>query len=346
MTALSEKGIEIPAKMLPCPYTSVYHDIDMSVYAADKLWACGFRAIDLSDTLGRTPLFFACNNPDEMISWYIDKGARFLEFPRLGIKSYLHVAATALRDIRDKYSITDLKYDLAKLNQFCSPTLTDSCTCYCSSDGCSPVNFFLKNRSNFGGLNWESKSQALYEWLNSGIDFSEQERCCLEACRLEVFERLGMAHTCCQFIVTYPLDSYSKAVTSRERMPEAEQSELQDEDHCAGLVQALQAYMQLYEILRIEYPEPTPIFCKAWWNTLTDLLPERYDGPGIGPGKARGLRKDEEIDAQNRSDDQVSDNVGGDCGPHEKEIRSRMKVLLAGEGLALMEDVFSEDETQ
>jgi hypothetical protein len=64
------------------------------------------------------------------------------------------------------------------------------------------------------------------------------------------------------------------------------------------------------------------------------------------PRQGRGLRKDEEIDAQNRSDDQVSDNVGGDCGPHEKEIRSRMKVLLAGEGLALMEDVFSEDETQ
>ncbi len=69
----------------------------MSVYAADELWACGLCAIDLPNTLGCTPLLIACGTPNEMISWYIDKGARVLDFPRLGIRSYLHVAATALQ---------------------------------------------------------------------------------------------------------------------------------------------------------------------------------------------------------------------------------------------------------
>lgn len=363
MTALSSRGIEIPAKTLPCPYTSVYHDKRMTVYAADELWARGVCNIDLPDAMGRTPLILACSTlqlPDGMISWYINKGARVMEFPQLGIKSYLHVVAAVLGGID---WIIDHKYDLSKLNELCSPTLTDSCTCQCSSDGCSPVKCLLGNGWDFEVEDWERKSRTLFEWFNSGrIDSSEQEKSCLEACRFEVFERLGMAHTCCQFN-DKDVDGPSDDCPVMVQMPEDEQSELQDEDRCAGLVQALQAYMQLYGTLRVEYPEPIPIFWKAWWSTLTDLLPERGglncrdvletdseissdDPSNSGPVKGRGLPKDEEINAQNKSDDQVPDEVSGDCGPNEKEICSRMEVLLAGEGLGLMEDVFSDDETQ
>lgn len=378
ITALSERGVDIPAKILPCSYTSVYHDTCMSVYAADELWACGLCAIDLPNPLGCTPLLFACTEPNKMISWLINRGARAMDFPQLGIKSYLHVAAVALQGT---YSIVDHKYDLSSLNQACSQTLTDSCICYCSSDGCSPVNYLLKKWQDFQVWDWERKSRTLCEWLDSNdIDSGEQETCSLEACRLEIFERLGMAHTCCHFeykLVDWPLE----AVCVMIPMPEDEQSELQDEDRCAGLVQTLEAYMRLYKTLRMKYPGPIPIFWKAWWSTLTGLLPPRgpevrcdgncadsrqamgervkadegnetenetSDGnsPDSGPGTGRDLPRGEDIDVQDESDYQVPDDVRGHCVLNENEIRSRMEFLHAGEGPALMGDVFSRDKTR
>ncbi len=202
------------------------------------------------------------------------------------------------------------------------------------------MNFLLKKGWGFIVWNWETKSRILYEWLDSGnINSSEQENWCLEACRLEVFERLGMAHTCCE--LEYRANNFCAFATVQ--MPEDEQFELQDEDRCAGLVQALQAYVRLYEALRMEYSEPTAVFWKAWWGTLTDLLPQRDDSPDSAAGKGQGLPRGEDIDAQTESNDQVPDDVSSDCGPNEKEIRSRMEVLLASRGLALMGDVFSED---
>jgi len=306
---LSANGIGIPTLIIPCPYTTVYHDNNMTTAAADELWACGFCAIDVPNAWGYTPLLLACSylyRNTEMIGWFIEKGAGTLSFPERGIRSCLH-ALTA--HLGKGGNILLYQTSLKRLSEACSAILTDSCTCHCSSRGCLPVNVLLKRwKSCSANDGWWTKSLKLQIWLSTSDASSvEQEEYYTEVCRLEIFERLGMAHICCKADHKWT-DCKQYYLLNMTRMAEEEERELQDEDERTGLVKQLYAYLQLYDALRTEYAEPISTFWKAWWSTLSDVLPERlweehWDGEGFICTEVT----DKEVKHEQQSEEEVDD---------------------------------------
>ncbi|KAL8839091.1 MAG: hypothetical protein Q9170_001873 [Blastenia crenularia] len=81
-------------------------------------------------------------------------------------------------------------------------------------------------------------------------------------CRLEVFDRLGMTHTCCR------LDCKGDRVC----VPRSEQMQLQDED--IELKQQLDLILKAYEQSCRRYGGSITDFWKLWWHRLDEILPD------------------------------------------------------------------------
>ncbi|EAA29742.1 hypothetical protein GE21DRAFT_9721 [Neurospora crassa] len=82
----------------------------------------------------------------------------------------------------------------------CPPMLTDSCVCYClASDGCLPQHLHVSFDAYSRICNQhEHKANALVSWLEScSLTRDEKSLCFEQAVRLELFDRLGLVHTCC-----------------------------------------------------------------------------------------------------------------------------------------------------
>lgn len=127
-------------------------------------------------------------------------------------------------------------------------------------------------------------------------------------------------------------------------MAEEEQNEIQDEDECSGLVQALQDYMELYETLREEYPGQIAIFWEAWWRTLSELLPEMmWDGENYVSHNIKDSMTAEE-DQDEADDGEVSSDLCHGFGLDVDVIRSRMEFFMMAGGIALMDDIFSDSK--
>lgn len=119
--ALLQKGVEIPALILPCPGCTIYHVDRMTVEVADILWAQGFRCIDPYDAWGCTPLLLACSHwwwAKGMVCCFLDKWASPLRYEGLGIESCLHALAAMTA------ASPFLSYDdeaIKRLSLLCSP---------------------------------------------------------------------------------------------------------------------------------------------------------------------------------------------------------------------------------
>jgi hypothetical protein len=80
-----------------------------------------------------------------------------------------------------------------------SPFETDNYVCLCSSTGCLPMHYILRN-SGFS-IRWRChlhQGYRVWSWMRAcGICDSYEEFCLVEAARFELFNRLDMSHTCC-----------------------------------------------------------------------------------------------------------------------------------------------------
>ena len=134
--------------------------------------------------------------------------------------------------------------------------------CYCSAYGCTPVHLLHKR---YGG-DWEERSAKFEQWayLNDFIPM-QKESCCEELCRLEIFERLGMAHTCCNV----------KAYSDECFVPSDEEChELREEDNHSN--QALELYMSIYARLQREHFGTFSDFWCNWWTTINNISPQSF----------------------------------------------------------------------
>jgi hypothetical protein len=121
---------------------------------------------------------------------------------------------------------------------------------------------------------WSKKIYCLRSWLDWGEFSPEEVSLAWKAfCRLEIFTRLGMAHTCCRYGYHF---SDICTVSSDER------SELQEEDTKAGLVDDLNSMMDKYEDLEANHPGPLSEFLASWWSYLNNILGynETWEGRG------------------------------------------------------------------
>jgi hypothetical protein len=262
--ALKQHNVDVPSYLWPGGENSnsIYHDIRHG-FQAETLYENGFHAIDVPNSSNYTPLFNACTHGQwDVIKWFLDKGA--VVSPRLiynNKRSCLHEIARNYqfhaRRSRGDSSIAQ------RLSDQVNPSCADDCRCFCSTYGCTPVRYVLVP---FHGSGWASSSEiaSLESWLEyTGVTIIQREGCYAEACRLEMFHRLGMAHTCC---------------ANDYRLSDEDRLEMQSED--SELRNVLDAYLQLYKDLRKQHSGSLSSFWKAWWTIMDDFLP-REDNQSV-----------------------------------------------------------------
>jgi hypothetical protein len=312
--ALRKKGIMVPDVLWPGDgQCSIYHDLNMTLRIAEQLYSGGFQLVDDMDETGVTPLQIACMTAGiykerwELISWYLDKGAMpYFRNPNQPKTCYLAITSSLSNE-----RITDIKKSaesvirriLGRTYDLCGPEIVDSCICYCSAYGCTPVQLLHKRYG--GDWSWTSAKFNHWAYLND-LTLMQKESCGEELCRLEIFERIGMAHTCCEF-------KHNPCAYGERLMPSDEDChELREEDKYFS--QALELYMCIYRYLRREHFGPFSNFWCSWWTTINEILPEKA---------------------------WISHKLGGhDYVPNIDEIRSSVQSELRNYNLEDYEDVF------
>ena len=233
--SLLEKDIHPPPALWPSTRESVYHDGWMTATAANQLFLAGFKEVDLMSDLDRTPLLVNAHftrsdiiERSRCLYWFLDHGPVRVVFPHLNHCNLAHVLAANLGrewhpepPASDQFEIrcnTDLIMKaraclpavLDRVFSLVAPSLTDKCKCFCSSAGCLPVHALIKHmalkdsdpqgRRDFGST-FKDEQKVLKLWSQCSTTNPEKHSERSEFCRLQIFNRLGMRHTCCYFLI-------------------------------------------------------------------------------------------------------------------------------------------------
>ncbi|KAF5004304.1 hypothetical protein FDECE_9189 [Fusarium decemcellulare] len=264
-------GIRVPIALWPGRYATIYHHRRMTYGLAKKLFDDGFRDIDKPDDKGHTPLLIAVRQDCELggpgqvrlMRWYLKKG---LALPQS--ISYAKVLNRSFRFTR----MVSADIWIAEDARLCGPLdvfpqlhpegtqQRDNCRCWCSTSGCIPPGIVLRKR-------------------------------------LEIFDRLGMAHTCCDRLGE---DHDCRDLTDQDGIDHSNEAgadetgcnclslssdellELQEEDK--GLKSALESYVKLYLDLLQTHQADFQAFWLSWWLTLEYYLPfESTNQPEVDP---------------------------------------------------------------
>ncbi|KAL8303111.1 hypothetical protein RB597_005264 [Gaeumannomyces tritici] len=196
-------------------------------------------------------------------------------------------------------------------------TVTDGCVCFCSSSygcsarrlctsrgccspgGCLPNYMFKASLTTYKDVSldyskrevpaailFQARNEALHKWARwCGISGMEEEEYYLQACRLELFERFEMAHTCC-LSQTPTLDQ--TWLQHRICPDESERSEMREED--SDSARYLEAMLQEYRLARWKY-RGKPVYVRRvkgysamcfwdlWLEAVDMVLPLPTDEP-------------------------------------------------------------------
>ncbi|OTB03010.1 hypothetical protein M426DRAFT_322237 [Hypoxylon sp. CI-4A] len=282
---LLERMINVP-KRLNClmgtsPHCSdALYSHDYSVYYHKILYDVGFTNLNVPCMHGVTPLAEYCEmhaykldtrvpgddrglpqRGNDGLLWFLEKGACPDFRAQDGSSQYWPHILFYLA-LMVGYG----KVDKRAANLFEYQSVTDNCKCFCSSDGCTP-SFMLwrcngSYRFAFHHLSHCTKRhhhrfENLRRWTNiRKLSRAQKERDYRDICRLELFERLGMRHTCCN----------SDSLTAEEK------HELRSEDALSA--QQLKQLLRLYARTRkLFYSYPIEVFWKIWWKTIDIILP-------------------------------------------------------------------------
>jgi hypothetical protein len=287
--SLKKRFATIPPALWPGDQSSVYHlSSRFTPSIAERLFSNGFRSIDELDMNGLSPLYYACVCLNwDMISWYLDKGAAFQFSKQDRPMNCIHAIACAQNrlifpGLRDGPQDIVRKILLRSTRLCGGVDVADSCLCFCSLSGCTALSQ-LSKRGFLHGKRETGRSRA-EDWIALSGSPDQNEVQYENLCRSEIFERLGMAHTCCNHSVPSRTSPF---------LPEDEIQELREED--AGLKDSLNLYMHTYRRLRHRtiVTWTLDVFWKLWWEVIEPLLPveplfSRVSGNGSGD-EAEGI---------------------------------------------------------
>lgn len=188
------------------------------ILALDDLYDRGFRDIDLpeeisEETVPYTPLQRILNNGDfrktnhwvGMCAWFLIMGGSPRFQGSASIKNALFGIANTLGDYEEGVFLKYFNSEpIALLIRYAArllpPLETDGCICFCSSKGCLPLHLVLRGPGYATTRHRCAQGQAtrIWSWIKGcGIRGSAAKVCLEESVRLELFNRLGMRHTCC-----------------------------------------------------------------------------------------------------------------------------------------------------
>lgn len=259
-SALQERTVSVPNFLWPGSTNSIYRALIDRIWGqpdsgiARKLFEQGFKELNAKDSLGWTPLLVVCVCDHEetwpTAKFLLDNGAHLCpEAPWICA--------------RGQFSDEWTEVPVGIQEQLSAP-LKDGCSCFCSTSGCSPTTLSLRNSKQ----SFLVRRHMLINYLSLMLP-EQAEMCLSEAYRLEVFERLGMAHTCCRTEGS-PKNTSMEAFAAGSQLEHSERAEMQDEDKTLSLV--LEEFMGLFQILRAVSDERND-FRSAWWAALDLLLP-------------------------------------------------------------------------
>ncbi|KAF2266126.1 hypothetical protein CC78DRAFT_542831 [Lojkania enalia] len=267
---LLKRGIPVPKELHPGHFPTIFALVRSicRVEFLDALYDAGFEFVDGEHKSIGTPLLemlrskaWEYSNGLNLVRWFINKQAN-LNF----------TTDDSFPTILFYFAIVFLK-ELAPLaTSFCDPLRTDGCSCYCSSlKGCLPphklwiCNPQMKDHKGCMSITKALLNSSLEKWVQlCRLDRAQTTLYYNEMSRVEIFDRLGMAHTCC----TYS----DRPRISKETMEEVQQGQLRDED--SQLSGQLNLIMEAYEQLRKEYTGNFPDFWAHWWVQVDEILPE------------------------------------------------------------------------
>lgn len=237
-TALETGNHHPPAFLWPGTAVTVFHTLtklgtdDRDVKTmAECCWEAGFRDISVADSDGNTPIDFAFSRClFDTCTFFLSKGVQ-------PPPDALWMSIKSLPDTNSR-TIVPPRW-MMKL--FPSGD-HDGCTCFCSVSGCTPASL-LVHRRTLGYLPQRRIIDMFARMLPPGL----REECHMAHVRFEIFERLGMGHTCCR----EPADPYWSWTIVRQEYeipPMDEIREMQTEDRI--LHQILEDCMKMLENLR------------------------------------------------------------------------------------------------
>lgn len=153
-------------------------------------------------------------------------------------------------------------------------TSTDTCKCYCSSFGCLPLHILLRCHAPNPRHCVQSlgRLELLQRWIELwDISSDDEQVLAREMTRLELFERLGMAHTCCRQGETVGEDSYINAPFLVDRIPEEEVRHIQSDDW--ELNRQLECLMSHWVSWRLMAGGNLFVLHDVWWAAMDEILP-------------------------------------------------------------------------
>lgn len=300
LKSLLELGITVPETLVPSRMRSIHHEEWMTATAADLLFEAGFKEVDILDDTGRTPLllnihFSRHDLQERSACWdsFLRHGARVV-FPEVNGTSLAHFIAAGLGHLWSTvpnqgdesyrwYQALNRKLTqkaekclpplLDRIFGFLSSSQRDGCRCFCSECGCLPVHALLKHMWNAwdtpGGLwsTWRDEQKLLDVWRKCTAANQLRELEYSEVCRFQVFNGLGMRHTCCPPFRYWPQGRFPQI----RIMDDAERQEIQQED--AYTKCQLGAFMMLYHELSTKHELRFTEFWDIWWDVLEEYLP-------------------------------------------------------------------------
>ncbi|KAI9686705.1 MAG: hypothetical protein M1822_002764 [Bathelium mastoideum] len=255
--ALLSRNVPVPPSLWPGIQHTIYSVPGLSLAYTEALYQAGFHLdhMDL-DEVRR-------NDIGSSDQWRLSELERFAWLARKGVRmknmqqswSYLHKIANEI-DVRYVNKVADLMPNSTLPNQELEP---DACKCHCSSNGCLPIKIFLRACDPISGE--LSRREAMDLWLDALRPAPKTlQTLNREICRLEIFDRLDMAHTCCIC----------------PRLSEPERAELQSEDRFA--LEQLELIMEAYDQHQEAHPGPIALFWNDWWDKIDCFLPESESG--------------------------------------------------------------------
>lgn len=262
---LSKRAIPLDPWLFPGPKLSIYHTLlgawtigNLSgsmglMFALDELFTSNFRDFDYLNDLSppdwspNTPLHtllrYARGRYETWVIpciWLLDKGA----LPAMGQgqpkRNLLVMVARSLATLRGdiftaQVDISSIKALLQYASGLYSSTQEDNCVCFCSAKGCLPLHHLLRQPFPEYKQRCHGHSQhRTYFWTFQCQDVPDNELAAANletSVRLELFNRLGMAHTCCSW--------------GKPWLDEEENVRLRDEDE--ELAEQLDVLMDIYQ---------------------------------------------------------------------------------------------------
>lgn len=289
----------------------------------DKLYAAGFRDIDGSGAFTNT-------------LWRRIKHILEERRPALAILGWLAATTTSpLRSLVKKWpsAIFDLAFAygeifeinksigqvttlLQTLTASCDATQRDSCACFCSRGGCLPSRLFLTRKLSReacyyldADVHWkyrgcrDNRDRMLGMWCELCSLNDKWTSFYLEdSVRVEIFDRLGMIHTCCRVADAY---DFSRGLGDLEAWCASDEERRQVQYEDAELNEQLELIMKAYGGYTQRFVASTSSskdLLRGWWCMLGEILPQVHETEGSEEGGT-----DEEWDTDDVPDPESCD---------------------------------------